>query len=91
MRLNSKKLRKIVKAKKIRMLNNEELKKEAGFEPGTVCPILVNNLPLFVDKRVFETDKINTGSGDLYYGIEFDPKILLDFENVKVVDVVDDT
>jgi len=45
------------------------VKKVSGVEPGAVCPLMVS-VPLFVDARVLELNRINIGSGDHLYGLE---------------------
>jgi Cys-tRNA(Pro) deacylase len=90
-KIDSKKLMKEISAKSIRFLNEDELKKNTFFEPGEVCPVLIENMPILIDKTVFETEKINFGSGDLYFGIEINSKDLLKIvKNGKIVDVVKD-
>ena len=50
--------------------------------------ILLNDkIPLFVDGRVFEKEKLNFGSGDHLYGIEINSKDLDKLVDFKVVDV----
>ena len=71
---------------KISIINYEDLKKSTGTEPGAVCPILLD-FPIFVDKKVLETNKINFGSGDHLYGLEIDSKDLDKVINFKVVDL----
>jgi len=88
-RINNKKVRKIIHASKIRMLTSEELKSKTVFEPGTVCPILIEDIPILIDKSVFETEKINFGSGDLCYGIEMKSKDILKCVDAKIVDIAD--
>ncbi len=81
--LDFSKVRDIV-GSKVRLANEEELKGE-GFEPGTVCPVLVK-VPLFVDKELFKFKKFNCGSGDLNYGLEINVE---DLKKVKMYTIVD--
>jgi prolyl-tRNA editing enzyme YbaK/EbsC (Cys-tRNA(Pro) deacylase) len=65
------------------------LKRATGKEPGAICLLLLD-IPIFVDKRVFETEKINFGSGDHLYGLEIssnDLEKIIDFETIDVVQV----
>ncbi len=64
--------------------NEEQVKEAAGVEPGAVCPFLVN-VPLFVDKRVMDLKRMNCGSGDHLYGLEFETKDLARVVNFKIV------
>jgi prolyl-tRNA editing enzyme YbaK/EbsC (Cys-tRNA(Pro) deacylase) len=88
-RIDNKKLLKELKAKKVRFLNEEELKGNASFEPGEVCPVLIEKIPVLIDKTVFDTERINFGSGDLYYGIEINSKDLLKCVKGKIVNIVE--
>jgi prolyl-tRNA synthetase len=66
--------------------SSEEVKEATGIEPGAVCPILLR-IPLFVDRRVLEKEKINFGSGDHLYGLEVHTRDLEKIANFRVVDV----
>ena len=55
---------------KAEMASAEEVVLETGVVPGAVCPFLLS-VPLYIDEKVFHLEQINTGSGDLYHGIEF--------------------
>ena len=70
-----------------RIVNDNDLKEITGRERGEVCPILLD-IPIFVDKRVFQTEKINFGSGNLFYGIEITSKDLEKAIDFKIVDVI---
>ena len=60
---------------KVRLVPFNQVKEVVGLEPGCVCPLLLK-IPLYVDRQVFVTEKINFGSGDLLYGIEIANKDL---------------
>ncbi|MEM5799583.1 MAG: YbaK/EbsC family protein [Candidatus Aenigmatarchaeota archaeon] len=87
LKIDNKKLLKELNAKKDRFLNEDELKNNTEFEPGEVCPILIEKIPILVDKTVFETENINFGSGDLYFGIEIKSKDL--YKAIKIEKIVD--
>ncbi len=71
---------------KISTLRPQEMR-ELGWEPGECCPLSVPG-PLFIDPTVFEKEIINTGSGDLRYGLEFPSKAITQMRgDVTVVDV----
>ncbi|MEM5878241.1 MAG: YbaK/EbsC family protein [Candidatus Aenigmatarchaeota archaeon] len=88
LKIDNKKLSKILGKSEIRFLNNDELF-SIGFFQGEVCPILIEK-DILVDKRVFETEKINFGSGDIYFGIEINSKDLMNLIKGKIVDVARD-
>lgn len=49
------------------------MKKFTGKVPGEVCPILLydeQNIPLFVDKKVLERERIHFGSGEALLALE---------------------
>jgi len=88
-KIDNKKLLKELNAKSIRFLNESELKANTRFEPGEVCPILIEKIPVLADKSVFETENINFGSGDLYFGIEIKSKDLSKAVKIeRIVDIV---
>lgn len=88
-KIDNKKLSKEINTKKHRFLNEDELKETTKFQPGEVCPILIEKIPIIVDKTVFETENINFGSGDLYFGIEIKSKDLNKVIKIeKIVDIV---
>lgn len=84
-RIDFSKARQII-GQNISIVSYEDLKKATGKEPGAICPLLLN-VPIFVDKKVFETEKINFGSGDHLYGLEINPNDLEKVINFKTVDV----
>jgi len=87
-RISYAKLREILDDK-VSTLRPEEMR-ELGWEPGECCPL---NVPgqLFVDLTVFEKAKINTGSGDLRFGLEFPMSALSQIRSdIQIVDVRED-
>jgi prolyl-tRNA editing enzyme YbaK/EbsC (Cys-tRNA(Pro) deacylase) len=72
--------------KKISIVSFEDLKKTTGKEPGAICPFLLQ-MPIFVDKKVFETEKINFGSGDHLYGLEISSEDLKKVIKIQEVEV----
>jgi Cys-tRNA(Pro)/Cys-tRNA(Cys) deacylase len=61
---------------KISILSQEQMKKITGFEPGEVCPFLLEKFKIFIDKRIFDREKIQFGSGDAKFGLEIATKDL---------------
>ena len=86
-RLDNKKARELLNTKNLRMLNEDELKENTPFIPGEVCPIIIDNIPIYIDKNIFETEKVNFGSGDLFFGIEISSKDIDKCIKGKVVDI----
>jgi len=54
---------------KASIASRESVLKVAGVEPGAVCPLLLD-VPVLVDRRVLELERVNFGSGDHLYGVE---------------------
>ncbi len=50
--------------------DREEVKIVSGVDAGAVCPFLLT-IPLFVDEKALALEKINCGSGNHLYGLEF--------------------
>lgn len=74
MRIDFSKIKGIVG--KISILSQEQMKESTGFEPGEVCPFLLEGFKIFIDKRVFSREKIQFGSGDAKFGLEVATKDL---------------
>jgi len=49
--------------------SRNEVKKISGVDAGAVCPLLLD-VPVIVDKRVLDLEKLNFGSGNHLYGVE---------------------
>jgi prolyl-tRNA editing enzyme YbaK/EbsC (Cys-tRNA(Pro) deacylase) len=63
----------------------DAVEEATGVKPGAVCPLLLE-VPLYVDERVFEKERINFGSGNHLYGIELSPLDLAKVMTFRVVD-----
>ncbi len=71
----------------VSIISYEDLKKTTGKKPGAICPLLLD-IPIFVDKEVFKTRRINFGSGDYLYGVEIESKNLEKIINFKLVNII---
>jgi len=72
--------------KKISILDQKELKKITGKDPGSVCLLLLKNMKIFVDKRILEREKMHFSSGHPLYGLGINTK---DLDKVIKFDTVD--
>ena len=72
----------------VKIATFEEVKEATGFEPGAVCPILLN-VTLLVDRRVMAKERINFGSGHHLYGLEIDPRDLERLVEYREVDIAE--
>lgn len=68
-RLDFSKVKKLF-GEEMKIASNGEVKEAAGVEIGAVCPFLLK-VPLYVDNKVMGLEKVNCGSGDHLYGLEF--------------------
>lgn len=55
----------------------DEVLRVTGVPVGAVCPILLN-IPIYIDRGVFELDHVHMGSGDLTRGLAMDLNGLLE-------------
>ena len=54
---------------KASIASRAEVKEITGVDAGAVCPLLLD-VPVIVDRRVLELERLNFGSGDHLYGME---------------------
>lgn len=73
-KVNFTKVKKVI-GEEATMADATDVKEVAGVEPGAVCPFLLT-VPLFVDQKVEKMTRVNCGSGDHLFGIEFDMRDL---------------
>ena len=74
--------------KKAQIASKSELIKTTGKDPGSVCIILLNNiLPILIDHRVFDRNKIHFSSGNHGYGLEMMSSDLNQVLQFRVVDI----
>ena len=79
------KLKQVV-GENIEIAKADEVLRVTGTELGAVCAVLLK-IPLYVDQRVLDKEKVNFGSGDLLHGLEMSPKDLVTCMNSPVVDI----
>ncbi len=84
-RVDTKKVKEII-GKKVDVASHQSVEKSTGLKIGEVCPLLIN-MPIIIDKKVFEKDKLHFGSGDLYYDLIINPKDLEKVIKFKVDDI----
>lgn len=85
-KLDSDKTKKDLGITKLRMATEEEFANVAGVPSGAVS-IYVPNLPTYIDKKVFEKEYINAGSGSLLLTIRYRTEDLKKIPQSKVVDI----
>ena len=72
--------------KEVTTVDLNKLKKLTGRGPGEICPILLD-FPLIIDDKVFESKRINFGSGDPNFGLEMRSEDLRRLDYYLVGDV----
>ncbi len=77
---------KILFGEEMTIADQEQVKEVAGVEPGAVCPFLLS-VPLFVDRKVLDLKRINCGSGDHLYGLEFRTEDLARVMSYEIVNL----
>ena len=71
---------------KASIASRAEVLEVAGVEPGAVCPLLLD-VPVLVDRRVLELERVNFGSGDHLYGVEIAAGDLCHVLDYRTVDI----
>ena len=88
-RLDSSKIRKNIGIKKFRFANEEELSRVTnGIKRGGVPPFgNLFNLKTYVDKRIFEMEKIIFNAGDRSFSIAMKSKDYRKLVNPEIIDI----
>lgn len=82
LKADTKSLKSVLKAKDLRMATPEEVKKTTGVEIGAVPPLgNMFNIPLFVDEKFAENEKLCFNAGDHSRSIEIKYKDYLKITN----------
>src|SRR3989344_5145910 len=84
--LDNKKIKKFLGVESLRMATDEEFKELTGVVPGA-AHILHNVSKTLIDKKAFEKEKINGGSGSLLYTFRYDVNDLKKIPNSQIVDI----
>lgn len=66
----------------------EDVRRITGVDPGAVCPLLID-VPIILDEKVRDLEKINFGSGDHLYGVEMKTSDLEKVLKYQVEDISD--
>ncbi|MBM08825.1 MAG: hypothetical protein CMF69_04505 [Magnetovibrio sp.] len=83
----NKRVRKKIPARKVSFANAEETRMHTGMELGGVTPIgLPDWLPLWIDSKVMQRNRIIIGGGDRHCKIIVPPGIFEQISNVEIVD-----
>jgi tryptophanyl-tRNA synthetase len=85
-KLDFKKIKKILKVSNLRVATNEEFIEITQVPPGA-AHVLYPNLRTLIDKKIFETEYINAGSGSLLYTFRYKTSDLKKLPTAEVVDI----
>lgn len=87
-KLNMKRVKNVTEtSSKISVLDKGKLFEIFNCFPGQVCPLLLKDIPLYVDKNVLKHEKVHFGSGKQNLGLQMKVKDLLNLIENKVVDL----
>jgi len=85
-KLDSNKVKNLLKVTSLRMATEEEFAEITGV-PSGAASVYIPNVPTYIDKRIFKKQHINAGSGSLLYTIRYKSEDLKKIPSIKVVDV----
>lgn len=84
-KLDNEKVKKHLGVTSLRMATEEEFAKLAGV-PSGAASVYIPSLPTYIDKKIFEKEYINAGSGSLLYTFRYKSQDLKKIPNIKIVD-----
>lgn len=76
----------LIIGEKLHIARHSEVKEYAGVEPGAVCPLLMR-IPVIMDSKIVNFNKVNFGSGHHLYGLEILAKDFIRLVNPKIADI----
>ncbi|MBI3379921.1 tryptophan--tRNA ligase [Candidatus Gottesmanbacteria bacterium] len=84
-KLDNERVKKYLGVANLRMANEEEFTKLTGV-PSGAASVYIPSLPTYIDKKIFEKEYINAGSGSLLYTFRYKTSDLKKIPGIKVVD-----
>ncbi len=75
--------------RKLSVASPDEVRSSAGVNPGAVCPLTLS-IPLTIDQRVTNLQRVNFGSGHHLHGIEMNTTDLLRAVPHTIADVAEE-
>lgn len=76
----------LVIGEKLHIAKYSEVKEYAGVKPGAVCPLLIH-IPVIMDTKIVNFNKVNFGSGHHLYGLEILTKDFIKLVNPKIANI----
>jgi len=87
-KINTKKLGKVVGAKKVRFADAQTVMDATGFPPGGVSPIgLVTDVPLYLDQSLWDYKIVYAAAGTANSALPVSPDRLCEITGARVIDV----
>jgi len=87
-KINTKKLSKILGAKKVRFADEQTVTNTTGFPPGGVSPIgLANDIPLYLDQSLWDFAIVYAAAGTANSALPVSPDRLCEITGAQVIDV----
>jgi tryptophanyl-tRNA synthetase len=87
-KLDSEKVKKLLGIKTLRKATDEEFTKVTGV-PSGAASVYIPNVPTYIDKKIFEKEYINAGSGSLLVTIRYKSEDLKKIPGIVVADITD--
>jgi tryptophanyl-tRNA synthetase len=84
-KLDNEKVKKLLKIKTLRMATEEEFAGVTGVLSGAAS-VYIPGLSTYIDKKVFEKNQINAGSGSLLFTIRYKSEDLKKIPGITVID-----
>ena len=87
-KINTKKLTKVLGARKVRFADEQIVIDSTGFPPGGVSPVgLLHNIPLYLDQSLWDYDIVYAAAGTANSALPVSPDRLCEITGAKVIDV----
>ena len=66
----------------IHLASPEVVKDRAGYDVGTVGPLFLNGLPMYVDRRLLAHSKVYCGTEDPHHTLAVDPRLIVEHNTI---------
>ena len=68
--------------RQIHLASPELVRERTGYDVGTVGPLFLNGLPMYVDRRLLGHDKVYCGTEDPHHTLAIDPRLIVEQNDV---------
>lgn len=68
--------------RQIHLAAPDVVKNRTGYDVGTVGPLLLNGLPMYVDRRLLAHDKVYCGTEDPHHTLAVDPRLVVECNTI---------